>query len=610
MSFNIDRQIRNAVIAGSIKPEELAIQRSTSASGTVYEIKKITDLNPSLPLDQVISTASDVALALTKVANGETLPPELQELGKDQSFRVFAKSVPHMESAEHRLKVKTAFQEKVRRVKAILQVAGEGISALKQAGKPYKLVDKPYLLREIAIPGRPISVDTPMLADFWKHSDTTLSYSPWLEATHREWENASPGKKDFLPWLAETSFKKQEITAWTEDHPGESFADDKLTAWKTTQDNFHPIFAEPKWFWTKRWKESCADIPKGETPPTFESWMKDAIAGDISFLNDIAKKSEGMLPFFETDTAFIKAFEQKFFEHAISGSPIDQLVWIAKEFWKETNPPDLSEQTFLDHLEKQQCTFEIKQNKIDTCQKHIDHLKNQRDHCKSGSSGRAKKASLSEQIDHHEKRLLAIIKTPITVKAEDVKQWRVKKDNELLNRWTKSGCALPLAVWKAQQLIDPAKPVSFVRLNAQERKAYQNECVNGCLTRNGAPCSSEEESTMHSGKGWVIFVLGPENDLYSASHLRGLFHHSSFFGDRAVMAAGEIKTDAKGKILEISAKSGHYKPTDKENVAVLKWFQDHGVALKDVAFSYYLSDGNKSEPINANDYFAKNIHLL
>jgi CubicO group peptidase (beta-lactamase class C family) len=48
------------------------------------------------------------------------------------------------------------------------------------------------------------------------------------------------------------------------------------------------------------------------------------------------------------------------------------------------------------------------ESKLKTAQRHVKHLKEQRDHVKKGSSGRSKKASLNTQIQFHEERLQKI----------------------------------------------------------------------------------------------------------------------------------------------------------------------------------------------------------
>jgi hypothetical protein len=69
-------------------------------------------------------------------------------------------------------------------------------------------------------------------------------------------------------------------------------------------------------------------------------------------------------------------------------------------------------------------------------------------------------------------------------------------------------------------------------------------------------------STVFSGLGWSIWVRGPNGNFYSHSHKFGRFHHSTFLADSAMRGAGEWVV-TNGKIMQISGKSGHFRPTMK-----------------------------------------------
>ncbi len=68
------------------------------------------------------------------------------------------------------------------------------------------------------------------------------------------------------------------------------------------------------------------------------------------------------------------------------------------------------------------------------------------------------------------------------------------------------------------------------------------------------------------------------------------------------MAAGEIQTEADGTIISITSKSGHYKPSTKENVAMLRWFEERGVDLSKVSFSYFQTNGEEAPIFSAKSY--------
>lgn len=99
----------------------------------------------------------------------------------------------------------------------------------------------------------------------------------------------------------------------------------------------------------------------------------------------------------------------------------------------------------------------------------------------------------------------------------------------------------------------------------EKRKEYLVIPKGGHLElaqRPGVAFSTKEYETHFSGDGWAIFVAGMKNDIYSFSHSVGEFHHSSFFSGAPVKAAGEIVVNPAGKIVVISAKSGHYRPDE------------------------------------------------
>ena len=159
--------------------------------------------------------------------------------------------------------------------------------------------------------------------------------------------------------------------------------------------------------------------------------------------------------------------------------------------------------------------------------------------------------------------------------------------------------------WKAQQddsVWLESKP--FIVLGEKERQAYQTACKDGHVMRFEQPYNTQFEKTWTSGSGYGIFVIGPEGNLYCGSHVKDLFHHSSFLGDAATVAAGEIKTNPDGTIVELSNKSGHYRPSDAQNLFLLRYFRDHGVDLSKVIFTNLSAEG-KSESRNALEYLTE-----
>ncbi len=93
-----------------------------------------------------------------------------------------------------------------------------------------------------------------------------------------------------------------------------------------------------------------------------------------------------------------------------------------------------------------------------------------------------------------------------------------------------------------------------------------------------ADVDTADSVSFHSGSGWEVFVVGSGGDLHMASHKIGKFHHSSLLGGGAVSFAGELKV-ASGKVMVMSNKSGHYRPTVDMFLHYLKSVKAQGLDL-------------------------------
>ena len=105
----------------------------------------------------------------------------------------------------------------------------------------------------------------------------------------------------------------------------------------------------------------------------------------------------------------------------------------------------------------------------------------------------------------------------------------------------------------------------------QERQAYRLEFRGGKIYHaSGRPFDTTPLATMESGVGYAIFVIGFDGQMYAHSHVPDQFHHSSFMAGEPVICAGEIAVIA-GELSYISNKTGHYKSTDRELAAALRY---------------------------------------
>ncbi len=115
--------------------------------------------------------------------------------------------------------------------------------------------------------------------------------------------------------------------------------------------------------------------------------------------------------------------------------------------------------------------------------------------------------------------------------------------------------------------VKPSMVKAFMKgvayLDKAQRKNHRVYFSGGTATfRNGpteVPLSTADMSTVFSGKGFGIWVISEGGKLYVGNHVKGMVHHSSFLAGANVMCGGEMWA-RNGKILFITAKSGHYNP--------------------------------------------------
>lgn len=95
---------------------------------------------------------------------------------------------------------------------------------------------------------------------------------------------------------------------------------------------------------------------------------------------------------------------------------------------------------------------------------------------------------------------------------------------------------------------------------------------------------ADKELVRTGADGW-IFVLR-DNVLYGAQkitsvkgHCKQRFHHSSFFGGKAVAAAGIFITDDDGGLQQVLPHSGHYRPGEAHMQRMLFFLHNQGVDL-------------------------------
>jgi hypothetical protein len=289
-------------------------------------------------------------------------------------------------------------------------------------------------------------------------------------------------------------------------------------------------------------------------------------------------------------------------------------TWLLKEFSGKSNDKDFAEWRG-DVIKSRTENWEKFKGETGLDISFEDHERVEFAHSLSGSllSSRQgilthawKDSGSSDSFPDYVRKLKWSQETDSGKTTETFDTWNKSQNEALVRRHEGSGLPISFENYQAQQ--DDSilnEPAPFILLNEEERAVYRTTCDAGKLTRNAKPLNTAHEKTLHSGPEYAIFVIGPDQDLYAASHIGGVFHHSSFLGEGAVMAGGEIKTREDGTIVELSSKSGHYRPTDEENLFMLSYFKDKGVDLSQVKFTAFGAKGG-TEEYNA----AKYLHHL
>eukprot|EP00977_Amphora_coffeiformis_P005898 scaffold1248_cov170-Amphora_coffeaeformis.AAC.17 len=112
-----------------------------------------------------------------------------------------------------------------------------------------------------------------------------------------------------------------------------------------------------------------------------------------------------------------------------------------------------------------------------------------------------------------------------------------------------------------------------------------------------------DDEPVCTGSDGYIFVLR-DNVLYGAEkvtsvseHSRQRFHHSSFFGGKAVAAAGIFITDQDGYLIRVLPHSGHYRPGEADMQRMVFFLYSEGVDLRSIEVdTQQLNHINRKDP--------------
>ncbi|XP_070051205.1 IQ domain-containing protein IQM3-like isoform X2 [Nicotiana tomentosiformis] len=148
---------------------------------------------------------------------------------------------------------------------------------------------------------------------------------------------------------------------------------------------------------------------------------------------------------------------------------------------------------------------------------------------------------------------------------------------------------------------------SIKYLGPQEREHYEYIVAEGRIVH--AKTGNLLDTTKGLPRAKWIFVMSTSKRLYAGEKKKGMFHHSSFLAGGATSAAGRLVVE-DGRVISISAYSGHYRPTEDRLDSFLSFLNENGVNLDEVeigkaneAYESY-DDGMSIESGSASEFSA------
>ncbi|MBT3394270.1 MAG: hypothetical protein HN411_04080 [Waddliaceae bacterium] len=546
MSF-IDKNLFARIGASDFDKNKLRLVKKSTHGGHGWKVQYLEDneaqdIRDTAGVDAIIDGTKLQELLESAANNTPLSQHDVQQdtvkVVKDRSFKLFARSIPGVETKKHKT-LRDRIPGMKRRAIQSASIIGEGLDKLERLGYTGRVLRGNYWLEEVVVKDKGYSSNQAItLKDLWElEPDNDLSFTEWEEKRYQEspYERAPENHRLFLEWVTQDSFEKKEVLAYQASGTKLS-----IEEWRTEEAQKSSPFAEPEWLSKKYWERGNK---ASKTPQTFEEWRAKGIIFHQDAWKEISEEAGVTISF----PKFMQSMRRLYFISALSISPA---LWLKKDEWQASGSP----LTFKEYVLDGEWQKEKTEGKT-------------------------------------------------TLLFDD---WKQEKESKMREKY--AGTHLPLSYedWMVQQGDDRFVEVKpFIRLDEGQRKVYEVSMRDdGTFVRNGHTFDTSYESTAHGGEGYAIIVISPEQKMYAASHIRGVFHHSSFLGDSAVLAGGEIKTDSSGKIIAISGKSGHYRPEDTENLYLLEYFSSRGVDLLDIDFTFFTKTGD-IRSVKAQEYLVK-----
>lgn len=145
----------------------------------------------------------------------------------------------------------------------------------------------------------------------------------------------------------------------------------------------------------------------------------------------------------------------------------------------------------------------------------------------------------------------------------------------------------------------------------EERLPHKINFKEGLCFRGDKPFDTGNSFSYSSDEpGLALFTIGLDEEMYVNSHVKYKIHHSSEFAGGEVISAGELRAES-GVITELTNKSGHYSPKQREVMAMLRILKRKLGTLKGInlILFQYTKTGEKYHKqfvtYDAEDYLEK-----
>jgi hypothetical protein len=125
--------------------------------------------------------------------------------------------------------------------------------------------------------------------------------------------------------------------------------------------------------------------------------------------------------------------------------------------------------------------------------------------------------------------------------------------------------------------MDSSSTPKVAYLDSTSRADYELH-FEGKIKQQGKTFDTSDMFSSGAGSGYSIFVMSPGGEIYANEHKPGLFHHSSFLAGLPTAAAGEVQVK-KGKLTQLTNKSGHYHPGAAQTYQVVSEIKEKGLAM-------------------------------